>query len=78
MLDTERNTRRIEGRVRAAGIDAGLVTRRTARAFFEHGQWWLEHADTGAQWSVHDSSGAEGIHTFRGFCFEQVTQGEED
>lgn len=77
-LDTERNNRRIETRVRRGARAAGLVTIRNGRSFFEHGQWWIENADTGAQWSVHDSAGAEGVHTFEGFCFEQVTRGEAE
>lgn len=38
-------------------------------ADFEHGQWWITDLDTGAQWSVVDTS--------RGYDFEQVTEGEE-
>ena len=76
-LDCERNTKSMERRVRAAARLAGLVTSRTARTFFEHGQWWVEHATTGAQWSVCDSEGAAGVHTFNGFSFERVTEGEE-
>ena len=37
---------------------------------FEHGQWWITHVPTGAQWSVCDSEPGP-------FCFEQVTRGEE-
>ena len=36
---------------------------------FEHGQWWVTDLDTGAQWSVVDSSD--------GFDFEEVTPAEE-
>jgi hypothetical protein len=36
---------------------------------FEHGQWWITDLDTGAQWSVVDSSD--------GFDFEEVTPAEE-
>lgn len=76
MLNTERHTVAMERRVRRAARLAGLVTTRTASVFFEHGQWWVENSRTGAQWSVCDSSGAEGVHTFEGFSFEQVTQGD--
>lgn len=43
-------------------------------AFYEHGQWWVEHKPTGAQWSVNDLE-RDGEDKF---CFEQVTLGEED
>ena len=56
------------------GIAAGVLGREVDNltAIYEHGQWWIEDADTGAQWSVCDTSGPDV------FCFEQVTQGEED
>lgn len=50
----------------ALGRDADTLS-----ATFEHGQWWIE-ADSGAQWSVNDTSGPEV------FSFEQVSQGDED
>lgn len=78
MLNCERHTAAMERRVRAAARAAKIVSTRTASVFFEHGQWWVENSKTGAQWSVCDSEGAEGIHTFNGFCFEQVSRGEED
>jgi len=68
----------MEKRVRRAARLAGIVTSRNASTFFEHGQWWVENSRTGAQWSVCDSEGAEGVHTFEGFSFEQVTKGDED
>jgi hypothetical protein len=74
VLSCERQTKAIERRIRSAARAAGIVNRATVRSFFEHGQWWIEHASTGAQWSVCDSEG--GASTFDGFCFEQVTQGE--
>lgn len=36
---------------------------------YEHDQWWITYLPTGAQWGVHD--------TENGFCFEQVSEGEE-
>lgn len=78
MLNTERHTTTMERRVRSAAQQAGIVTSRTASVFFEHGQWWVENMRTGAQWSVCDSEGGEGIYTFNGFCFEQVSRGEEE
>jgi len=49
------------------------LRKRKLSTFFEHGQWWVEHRTTGAQWSVCD---AEGLGIIGGFCFEQVTRGE--
>lgn len=42
-------------------------------ADFEHGQWWISHLPSGAQWSVVD---AEGGLSVDGFDFEQVSDGE--
>jgi hypothetical protein len=47
-----------------------LARHRKFTCYFEHGQWWVSDLDTGAQWSVCDSEPG-------GFCFEQVSQGEE-
>ena len=74
MLKTERYTVAMERQIRSAARRAGIVNRNTASTFFEHGQWWVENAKTGAQWSVCD---AEGNGAVDGFCFEQVTRGEE-
>ncbi len=69
MLNTERNTPTMEKRViRAAHVQ---LRKRNLSAFFEHGQWWIEHRPSGAQWSASDCTPGD-------FCFEQVTQGEED
>lgn len=73
MLNTEKNTRAMERRVKRAARDAGLVNTRNTSAIFEHGQWWIENAHTGAQWSVCDASGP---NTVDGFVFEQVTHGD--
>lgn len=67
-LNTETNTPAMEKRVLQAAHKA--LKRRNLSAFFEHGQWWIEHRPSGAQWSVCDASGPHG------FDFEQVTQGE--
>ena len=73
----EQNTPKVERLVRAAlsnairlGSAPASMRRRDIRTFFEHGQWWIEDARTGAQWSVNDASPGE-------FSFEQVTRGEE-
>lgn len=72
MLNTECNTHTMENRVLKSA--RATLGRRNLSAFFEHGQWWVEHRPTGAQWSVND---AKGTSIIDGFCFEQVTQGEE-
>ncbi len=43
-------------------------------ADFEHGQWWVHNAETGAVWSVVD---AEGGHAIDGFDFERVSEGDD-
>ena len=68
LLMTETNTPEMEHRVLR---DARTVLRkRGLTAVFEHGQWWVEHSPSGAQWAVNDTN--IGL-----FDFEQVTQGEE-
>jgi hypothetical protein len=42
---------------------------------FEHGQWWLEDAGTGAQWSVVECFSVERNEAY--IDFEQVTEGKE-
>jgi len=71
MLNTERNTARMQARVLKSA--RANLRKRKLSTFFEHGQWWVEHRTTGAQWSVCD---AEGLGIIGGFCFEQVTRGE--
>jgi hypothetical protein len=73
MLNTETNTPAMEKRILKAAYKA--LKRRNLTAFFEHGQWWIEHIPSGAQWSVCDVS-CPGCP--EGFAFEQVTQGSED
>jgi hypothetical protein len=70
-LNCETNTLAMEGRVLKAA--RAILKRRNLSAHFEHGQWWVEHRPTGAQWSVHDTR----IDGTDGFGLEQVTQGEE-
>lgn len=71
-LKTETNTPAIERRVLHA---ARLILRkRNLSAFFEHGQWWVDHWPTGDQWSVVDAEGGSAVD---GFYFEQVTKAEE-
>ncbi len=73
MLKTETNTRAVEVQIFKA-IKKQLCNRARSypefSTFFEHGQWWVEHRPSGAQWSVCDCSVGD-------FCFEQVTEGEE-
>lgn len=71
MLKTETNTTKMEARVRrAARIDLKIPPAEL-QTNFEHGQWWITHKTTGAQWSVCDAN------TNTGFTFEQVTEGEK-
>jgi hypothetical protein len=51
------------------------LERHKLTATFEHGQWWIEDVETGAQWSVVDCESQTGQEYFD---FEQVTQGDED
>lgn len=46
-----------------------------ARAFFEHGHWWVEVIGSGAQYSVVDAAGGRSID---GFDFEMVTAGDDE
>jgi hypothetical protein len=72
-LNTETNTPAMEKRILQAAHKA--LKRHKLTAFFEHGQWWVEHLPSGAQWSVCDASGPSCPD---GFDFEQVTQGSEE
>ncbi len=68
-LPSTRNNVTTERRVRSAARQRGMVNTRTASTFYEHGQWWVENARTGAQWAV--------VDTLNGFDFEQITKGDE-
>lgn len=70
---TQTNTRAMEKRVLKAAH--AILRRRNLSADFEHGQWWITHVPSGAQWSVVD---AEGWNSVDGFDVEQVSFGEED
>jgi hypothetical protein len=70
-LLTEMNLRSVENSVRDCARFTLSIPARHLRSFFEHGQWWVEDARSGAQWSVCDSEPGP-------FCFEQVTRGEVD
>jgi hypothetical protein len=72
MLKTERNTPAMKRRILKAAHKS--LKRRNLCADFEHGQWWITHLSTGAQWSVVDAEGGPAVD---GFDFEQVTEGEE-
>jgi len=54
--------------------DDGLV------ADFEHGQWFVTHTPTGAQWSANDLGAGFDNRTasFTGLCFERVSQGDTE
>jgi hypothetical protein len=71
-LKTETNTPAMERRVLKAARE--VLGRRGLTADFEHGQWWVTHRLSGAQWSVVD---AEGGRAVLGLDFERVTEGEE-
>ena len=77
ILKTETNTPAVETQILKA-VKKTLVNpaRRPNefRANFEHGQWWVEHLPSGAQWSVNDAETRDGEAYFD---FEQVTTGEE-
>lgn len=70
-LRTETHTRTVERAIRRAA-QAQLIGYGRIQADFEHGQWWLTDRDSGAQWSVCDDNSEWG------FCFEQVSQGDEE
>lgn len=72
MLKTETNTPTMERRILKAA--RASIRRRNLTAWFEHGQWWIEHLPTGAQWSVVDAEGGPAVD---GFDFEQITEGED-
>jgi hypothetical protein len=71
MLKTETNTPAMEKRILQAASALRHRKRRLV-ADFEHGQWWITDLNSGAQWSVCDDNSP------KGFCFERVTEGDED
>lgn len=72
MLRTETDTREMEQDIRLAFEASNHHTDgHDYDAAFEHGQWWITDLVSGAQWSVADLNEDD-------FCFEQVTQGQED
>ena len=70
-LLTETQTPKVERKVRADAHSQLNLPNKHLRSFFEHDQWWVEDARTGAQWAVNDTN--IGV-----FDFEQVTIGEDD
>ncbi len=70
-LRTEINTPRIASRIHAAAWKKGW---RKFTLHYEHGQWFLQHAN-GAQYSVVDAEGGTAID---GFDFEQLTNADTD
>lgn len=70
MLRTEQNNSDVERDVIAAfDAEHGHTI---VEAVFEHGQWWVIEITTGAAWSVCDAN------TPSGFCFEQVSRGDDE
>ena len=83
MLKTERNTPTMGARILRAfrkwhKINRPSEPNRRLDTFFEHGQWWAQNPFNGAQWSVCDAEGTEANGVFDGFCFEQVSGGEDE
>jgi hypothetical protein len=73
-LKTETDTPEMEKRIGDA-FDARFPNLRgNCNVDFEHGQWWVTHILSGAQWSVVDASGGSSVN---GFDFEQVTEGDD-
>ena len=75
-LRCETNTPDVESAILAAFIASDDAASRDATdkdvsADFEHGQWFVTHLPSGAQWSVSDLNDDD-------FCFEQVSQGTEE
>jgi hypothetical protein len=74
-LMTETNTPAMERKVLRSAATVLQRKRIDLQADFEHGQWWVTHRPSGAQWSVVDCETQDGQPYFG---FEQVTRGEED
>lgn len=71
MLMTETNTAAVERKIRFDARVQLEIPAKHLRSFFEHDQWWVEDARSGAQWAVNDTN--IGV-----FDFEQATQGYKD
>ena len=88
-LNSERNTIAMERRVMASAIRLlqwkGYCPAESPKSHsrghhhlsvvFEHGHWWVTCSDCGGQWDAVD---AEGLDSFGGFGFEEVTAPSED
>lgn len=70
MLLTETNSPQVKLKVKAEAVAILGIPRKHVRPIFEHEQWWVEDARTGAQWAVNDTN--IGV-----FDFEQVTFGKD-
>lgn len=69
MLPSERNTPKVETKVRHAFEDSDLgLVHDKGNPFFEHGHWWIGCTNCSCQWSV--------VDTDSGFDFEQVSGGD--
>jgi len=77
MLNSQKQTKTMGTRVLRAFRKSGIVRKGVRRtdSFYEHGHWWVQHLDTGAQWDAQDCSGYGEVD---GFCFEQVSRGDDD
>lgn len=71
-LKTEQDTPAMAKRVEKAARK--YFGARSAWVNFEHGQWWVT-LENSAQYSVCDCEGGDSVD---GFCFEQVTEADED
>ena len=76
MLKTE-NPKSSKKRIMAAArvvLGGGARGNGGCVVVYEHGQWWLIHRMSGAQWSVADATGPG---TSDGYGFEMVTEPNE-
>jgi hypothetical protein len=69
MLNCEKNTKSMEKSIRGAFREYARI--RTFDTAYEHGQWWVI-LKSGLTYSVGDSN------YDRGFCFEEVSHGDEE
>lgn len=72
MLECERNDPEVCVAILGAAAAFLDLPEWELQADYEHGQWWVTHLPTGAQWSACD---AETRDVVCGFIFEQVTIG---
>jgi ribosomal protein S27E len=73
-LECQTDTPEVEGRVLEAFKAMEGTYHQNPETVFEHDQWYVNCKTCGAQWSVND---AEGPGSIDGFCFEQISEGDE-